>query len=221
MSLVVGIDPSLSNTVAIVLQRFADGSELYEKIRVKAPSVGPEIRFRYPRFLNAVAEIVRRIRTSPLVLDNSGSVDAIAIEDYAYGASDAYQHFTTEFCAILRLSLLEQFGDVEEISNTRIKQWASGKGNTKKAAYTVAIAQREKLIEIDDDNAADAAAIARIAQQLNKFAPTRCAFERETIAKMLAPKEPKKKKEQEPAPRARAKVVKGAVATLFEFEGDR
>ncbi len=195
MSIVIGIDPSLSMTSVVILQRFEDGRERFEKIRVATKAFGHAANQRFPRYLRGVRDIMRGIERSEIYI--RGGINRIAIEHYAFASTNAYDESLVEYGALLRLSLLELVDDLFEIPPSTLKLWAIGKGQSPKDVYCKAIEERETIVPIFDDNDADAVGIARIAQQYFNYAPCRdSAAERYAISELQKPKLPKPKKKK-------------------------
>lgn len=134
---VLGIDPSLTATGVAL----PDGS--VTTIRIKVPKGGAKHVRETDRL------IVVRDRVSALLAD----VDLVVVEGYSYG-SGFQAHQLGELGGVLRVLLTETGVTWVEVAPTRVKRYATGKGNANKDAMLQAA--RFAGVNTGDHNCADA-----------------------------------------------------------------
>jgi crossover junction endodeoxyribonuclease RuvC len=118
---VLGLDPSLTATGVAL----PDGS--VSTIAVKLPKVG----LRHVRETNRLVAIRDRVAA---LLDG---VDLVVVEGYSYG-SGFQAHQLGELGGVLRVLLAEAGVAWVEVAPTRVKKYATGKGNAGKADMLLA-----------------------------------------------------------------------------------
>lgn len=147
---VVGIDPSLTQTAVAVI---APDMSHQIKCFVSKPQ-GKSVRARNRRYNEAINRIMNFI-------DNFNP-QVIVIESYSYG-SQGQQHSIAEFGGILRADLcLYDEISILEVPPTTLKKFVTGKGNAKKFQMGIA-ALKNWGFESANDDECDAYGLARFA----------------------------------------------------------
>ena len=172
---VIGIDQSL---VAFGLVAFSPQDEtafcwLYE------PKDFGVRRLMNIRFFvrNTIAQIVLR----------SGTPEHVVMEAYAY--SRQMGHTLGECGATVKLALIEALGSANKVAYPSIvipqhmKKFATGRGDTKKNRMLLEVHRKWK-VTFDDDNLADAYALARVAAAL-ATGVTEFEYERDVIRRIV------------------------------------
>lgn len=147
MSSVIGIDPSLSGFALAVGQPGAT-VKLYEHKTRKRDG----LRGRMARIGELVAHAMAACRDF--------QADLVLIEGYSYGSKGNAKDMV-ELGAIVRWELMTEGPLILEVSPTRLKKWATGKGNASKPAVVSALSHRYQR-EFRSDNEADAFALAML-----------------------------------------------------------
>lgn len=151
----IGIDPSLSNLAVCVLN---GGSPAEQSFGSKCPE-NKTLGQRVSRYRNMVNEIAGWIaEASP-----SG---VVFIEGYSFGSRQSLAHQAGEFGMFLRCRLLMHRHTIVEVPPAKLKQWATGKGNAKKAAVVSALSKRYGRDDLVTDDKADAFALAKLGSQV-------------------------------------------------------
>lgn len=138
----VGIDPSLSRTAII------HGGAKYGGVRIfKSEPNGPAVASRMMRFATMASAIRGHLNN---IAATCGPIRLVCIESYSLGHNNPGTASLCEFGGILRLRLTEAFRLVE-CSPSKLKQFVSGKGNTKKPEFISTLARRYDVAFPDED----------------------------------------------------------------------
>ena len=88
----------------------------------------------------------------------------VAIEGYAFASNMAYAREIAELGGIVKLWLHRAHVPFELVAPTKLKKFATGKGNAKKNQMLLAV-YKKWGVEFSNDNEADAYALARFAAE--------------------------------------------------------
>lgn len=145
MSIVMGIDPSLTSTGWVVL---ADG-DLYKHGTINSKLTGPA------RLLEIKKDIFE------LLLLYKPKM--VAIEGYAYAAANK-AHQIGELGGVLRCLLYEKADDWREYPPTVVKKYCTGKGNGKKEDMKL-WTYKKWGVEFKTNDEVDAYVLAKLAEK--------------------------------------------------------
>lgn len=141
-SMIVGIDPSLSNTYV-----FAGDGRITSHRGFSSKPAGSMVGPRMRRYEDQVAQVVGWLEA----LD---SVDAIYLEGYSHN-SKFQTHALGEYGGILRWNLLDCCDRIYEVAPSKLKLFATGKGNASKDQVVAHLASTYKVC-FDCNDAYDA-----------------------------------------------------------------
>lgn len=116
-----------------------------------------------------------------------GRIVDICMEGYGFSAQMA--HTLGEAGGAVKLSLLSRFGRTNPlayptlVAPAALKKFVTGKGNAKKQEMMLA-AYKRYGVDLNDDNAVDAYALARVAAILSGSKPS-AAYEREVVDRLV------------------------------------
>lgn len=156
MTIVLGLDPSLTHTAA----HWAAGNPVAQALNVThrgkfaIKSRPQENRFARLHVLSGM--LVDRIGALP-----SPALGAVAfVEGYSFGSKNAREQLG-EWGGILRLTLLQLGWDVVEVAPPSLKKFVTGKGNAEKDGVRMEVLKRWEYSSTDN-NDADAYALMRL-----------------------------------------------------------
>lgn len=171
---VVGLDLSLTATgVACIGGVHAEPWT----VTVSTKPAGKTLACRWLRILSIVAHVAP-------TLDGA---DLVALEGPSFGSRDGYAWERAGLWWQIVRHCLENSIRLAEVPPAVVKKWATGRGNAGKTAVAVSIARLWPDVDLPDDNAADALALAGMAaQRLGLPVPSR-AHHAETLTKVAWP----------------------------------
>jgi Holliday junction resolvasome RuvABC endonuclease subunit len=183
MTVIAGIDPSLSAT-GVVIADPAKGPEAFTHRIFSSKSLGEGVRARFTRFEDLVGRITHHLRES--------GVTDIYLEGYSLG-SKFNVTLLAEFGGILRWNLLD-VGEVSEVAPTTLKKFVTGAGNTKgKDLFAAHIVKRYDVM-LSSQDLFDAFGLFRLGLCCQNLAPCDNDAQREAVAKVMGLEIPKTKK---------------------------
>lgn len=146
---ILAIDPSLTNTAAVIGDPFGVlGSECFGS--------DPRTQSVYHRVLRyrTLVDAIRRWASwySP---------DAVFIEGYAFGANMAMAKFAAEYGGLLRSMLIDLTSDVYEIAPHSLKKFAGGAGKGGKERVIAGL-ERQYGVSFKTDDEYDAFGLYRL-----------------------------------------------------------
>jgi len=188
LSLVIGIDPSLTSTGIIVLR---DGAVELAQTTKNRPELGT---------IERVKEIREKILKIHYTVGKTPSL--IVIEGFSYGSKGR----SVFDIAYLGWRIREDLEYLKtngvpwiEVSPAQLKQFATGKGNANKEIILQQVYKRWG-VEFSDNNQADAYVLAQIGRAYLGKADDLTSFQQEIISALKGEKTPKKKKVKEATP---------------------
>ena len=170
MSFVIGIDPSMTSTGIVVV----DKEGFVASTTVVSKNTGNYVLQR----MNRIHFLVRKIRD----YCEGFPPEHICIEDYSYSSISSNLTQMAEFGGILRY-VLTRVWQVTEIAPTNLKKHTTGKGMWKgggKTPMIVALTKRHG-VELANDDLYDAFGLALMARQIVGWEQPATAYEREAI----------------------------------------
>lgn len=184
--MIVGIDPSLSNT-AVCSGSTADNWEIkcFKSAPIQAEA-GKKVHARVERLTQVAKEIGEYLETL-------GSISEIYIEGYSM-SSPFNREALAEFGFAIRCELIKHAPLVFEVTPTQLKKFTTGKGGGKKDLMLQHVAIKiGRPLETNDE--VDAWALWRLGMSASYRIPVKNQVELDVIAGMLSPvKRVRKKK---------------------------
>jgi Holliday junction resolvasome, endonuclease subunit len=174
--IILGIDPSLTSTGICVMSE--DGRVL-ESLAIKPDCKGPE---RLAFFRQSLVNLIGL----------RGSRINAFIEGYAFGANNQREALG-ELGGVLRITLYDQCIDMTIVPPTRLKQFATGKGNADKIAMGVAL-MKEFGLEYPTSDQTDAFWLAIFGRAYLGLTPELPKYRAEIIEDIKNPKKKTKKR---------------------------
>jgi len=180
---VVGIDPSLSSSGIIVINR---EGQIVSNQTIKSPPSGSLLVDRMLRIEKIVREVMQIV--------SAASPSVICIEAYSLGSNMPGVAARVELGGLLRYALFRATTKIYEVAPTTLKKWATGKGNCEGKIPVVVALMKRYQVEFSSDDLYDAYALARIAFQIAEFGPCDTELQGECVTTITTPKVPKPKK---------------------------
>lgn len=146
LPIVVGLDLSLTATGMAVV---APAAQKVATIKSKGKK-DDTLLMRQARLVGIVGEILADILPHTHV----------AIESAAHGAVSGHHHDRSGLWWMVVQQLIERGCYVYEVAPTQVKKYVTGKGNASKMEVMAAAIKRYPGMDIEDDNQADAVALA-------------------------------------------------------------
>jgi crossover junction endodeoxyribonuclease RuvC len=151
----MAIDPSLSG-FAVATWRWGDEEVTLEEHSSKPIGKAATAAQRRERYLALIAKAEVHARKN--------TVKMVVVEGYAYAASNSGVQ-AGELGMLLRDRLIPLVDELVEVPPNVLKKFATGKGNSSKAAMVSTLASKHG-IQFDTDNQADAFALLQVAKIL-------------------------------------------------------
>lgn len=192
MSVVMGIDPSLTATGIVVLR---NGEVEWVETTRNQPELGTiqRVSLIYKKILDIEASLTddKRIKYSPPAL--------IVIEGFSYG-SKGRSVFDIAYLGWRIREELERLRDEDnvpwiEVPPSQLKQFATGKGNANKEIILQQV-YKHWGVELHDNNQSDAFTLAKIGEAYLGETDDLTAFQREVIASLKGEKPVKKSRKK-------------------------
>lgn len=176
MTVIVGIDPSLTGTAVCVGET--------TKVITSPPS-GPLPALRIARYRVLVSQVLIVVPKQSLVF----------IEGYSFGSNGGQATDRAEYGGILRYHLCGHGMEctVVEVPPTSLKKWATGSGAGDKTPMIAALTKRYG-VEFRTNDEYDAYALARLGEQYAGLVEPANQIQAEVIAKLKAGPVGKKRK---------------------------
>jgi len=177
MSVIVGIDPSLSCTAAIA----GDETQFVNRtFRSNYKAMNKTAYWRQVAYDDRCGKIMS-------FLESFARIDAIYIEDYAISQHQGSSIVTAEFGSILRMHLLDIVQDgscLHEVKPSTLKKFATGKGNADKSVVSAALARRYD-VELSSNDEFDALAAFKLGLVCERMVRPDNAKQREAAETVL------------------------------------
>jgi Holliday junction resolvasome RuvABC endonuclease subunit len=174
--IVVGIDPSLSNTAVCIGpdSNFEYGVDLQS---FKSEATGRRLVERTRRFEDLVARVMQPI-------EQSQPIDVVCIEGYSFMSNNGHSHALAEYGGILRFHLVELCEHIYEVPPMTLKKFVAGKAGPGKTMVISALC-RDHGVHFRTDDEYDAFGLYRMALVLAGGAEAKSRAQREAIDSVL------------------------------------
>lgn len=172
-ALSVGIDASLTNTAVVAVG--ADGTYYGWLIQPKCQGVP---RLGYLR--DAVTDVLNVLDFHP-----TASILGVAIEGYSMGSRNSQSHSIGEGGGVIKLAVCEYLDSsipFYKVPPNTVKKFTTDNGAAKKNEMLLGVYKKWK-VEFNDDNVADAYALAKAAAALTYDSASALKYETEALKK--------------------------------------
>jgi len=173
MTMIVGIDPSLSGTAVVA----GESSDRWTCERFSSKPSGQSVIDRVRRIDSLVSRIMKPLEHC------CGKDTLILIEGYSFASDVSRARFTAEFGGVLRWHLVD-VGHVVEVQPRSLKKFITGSGAGKKLKMIASLSRDPYNVEFSTDDEYDAYACFRLGFAFAGIEECRNASQRQVISQM-------------------------------------